>query len=752
MQPLILSVLLAFAGPLAGTRPLVIVDVHRIAGRVTDNAGNPIAQAIVRVVELGRSTTSSDSGSYAIAQLTPGTYTLSFRAIGYAPLVRRVALADSDLTVDVSLATSVLELSEIQVSASAQATSMLNSPQPISTVEAEDLSKVRPTSLGEAIEGVAGVRNNSSGESTGKPVIRGLTNNRVLVLDDGQRLEHNQWGDDHFSSVEAASASRIEIIRGPSSVLYGSDALGGVVNVIQPDLPDGIGLPSFVHGSVSGGYATGNSQSDGALTLEGASGGFGWRASGYGRTAGDVHTPDYVLWNSGHHNYGGTGTLGYRAGWGSLRGGYTYRNDLLNLTDEDPTATGRAQTDDHRGFADLAASLGSSRLDWHVGVERNQRHEWDDATATAEAFGMRQLSYTTDAHLHHPALGRFSGIVGVSGEYTKDVNFGQEFLEPDSRAADAALYVFEQADVGRWNLALGARYDYRKLDVDSNTDIGNPAASHHWSSLTGSVGVLYHVTQPVALVLNVARGFRSPSTFDLYANGPHEATQTFERGNPNLQTETSLNTDLALRVQSATAVAELGAYVNSFQDFIYTVPANQVDTASGLEIYDVTQGNAVLRGFEASLEYHPTTYLHLQGTADYTYGQNTSASEPLPSMPPFRATYLARLEGRKLGALSSPYFSVGGESNAKQTRLNPAEVTFYAGALGGAGYTSSSYTLVNLAAGFSLTPRGGRAIQFDLTLHNALDKAYADYMSHLKTIAPNPSMGRSLIARITAGF
>jgi iron complex outermembrane receptor protein len=727
-------------------------DARTLSGRVTDAGGNPVPQTTVRLLEIKRTATTDNDGKYSITQIPPGSYTLSFRVIGYAPQVRKVTVSTADVTMDVTLKASVIELPAVQVSATAEATSALDSPQPVAVVGAEDLTKARPENLGEALADIAGVRNNSSGAAAGKPVIRGLTNNRVLVLDNGQRLEHNQWGDDHFSSVEPAASSRIEVIRGPASVLYGSDAIGGVINVIEPDLPDGIGRAAFVQGSASGGFASGNRQPDGALTVEGASSGFGYRASVTGRHAENTRTPTYTLWNSGYHNVGATGTLGWRGTWGSLTGRYTYRNDRLNLTDEDSTATGRAGTDDHRGHLDLAVPIGASRLEWGAGYERNQRHEWDNATATSEAFGMRQTSYTTDARLHHAPFGPFSGLVGFSGEYTTDANFGQEFLEPDSRAADAALYLFEQTDIGRWNISFGTRYDYRHLDVDANADLGNPAAKRHWSSVTGNVGVLYHVSEPMALVLNVGRGFRSPSTFDLFANGPHEATQTFERGNPNLNTEASLNTDVALRVQSASAAAEVGGFVNLIKNFIYTVPANQVDTASGLQIYDVTQGDAVLRGLEAQLEYHATTYLHLQGAADYVYGQNTSTALPLPTMPPFRATYTARLEGRSLGSLSSPYFSVGGETNAGQTRMDPAEATFYADAFGGLGYHSKAYTLVNLAAGFSLPTSGGRSVQFDFQLRNALDQEWVDYLSHLKTLAPNPGMGRNFTARVTAGF
>jgi iron complex outermembrane receptor protein len=726
--------------------------IWTLSGRVSDPGGRPIAQAIVRLIELQRTATTDDSGRYALTQIPAGHYSVSIKVIGYAPQVRRVTVGAADATLDVTLKPSAIELPAVQVSASAEATSALNSPQPVAVVAEEDVAKLRPTSLGEALEETAGLRNNSSGPAAGKPVIRGLTNNRVLVLDNGQRLEHNQWGDDHFSSVEPAASSRIEVIRGPASVLYGSDAIGGVINIIEPDLPDGIGRAPSVHGSVTGGFASGNRQPDGSLTLEGASSGFGYRASVTGRTAENVRTPTYTLWNSGFHNVGGSGTLGYRGAWGSLKGEYTYRNDRLNLTDSDSTATGRAGTDDHRGHVDLSIPMGSSRLEWGVGYERNQRHEWADATTTSEAFGMRQKSYTTEAHLHHAPIGPLSGLVGFSGEYTTDVNFGAELLEPDSKAADAALYVFEQTDVGRWNISFGARYDYRHLDVDANADLGNPAAKLHWSSVTGNLGVLYHVTEPVALVLNVGRGFRSPSTFDLFANGPHEATSTFERGNPNLKTEASLNTDVGLRIQSGSAIAEVGGFVNAIQDFIYTVPANQTDSASGLQIYDVTQGNAVLRGFEAQVEYHPTSYIHLQGTADYVYGQNRSTALPLPSMPPFRATYTARLEGRSWGRLVSPYFSVGGETNGRQTRMDPAEAVFYADAFGGQGYHSTAYTLVNLATGFSFPTSGGRTIGFDFELRNALNQAWVDYLSHLKTLAPNPGIGRNFVARITAGF
>jgi iron complex outermembrane receptor protein len=314
------------------------------------------------------------------------------------------------------------------------------------------------------------------------------------------------------------------------------------------------------------------------------------------------------------------------------------------------------------------------------------------------------------------------------------------------------VYFLESGDFGRWNFSLGGRYDYRHLTADANAVLGNPDATRSWNSITGNMGVLYHVREPVAVVLNLGRGFRSPSAFDLFANGLHEATSTFEHGNPNLQTETSLNADLALRVQTNSVAGEVGGFVQRINNFIYTVPSNQIDPESGFEIFNVTQGDAVLSGFEGQVEFHPTDWLHLQGAADYIYGQNTTTDDPLPSMPPFRATYLARLEKQTLGTLSNAYLSVGGESNARQTRLNSAEAIFYADAFDGEGYHSTAYTLINLAAGFAVPTSSNHTLQFDVQLRNAFDQNWVSYLSHLKTLARNPGMGRNLVIRATAGF
>jgi iron complex outermembrane receptor protein len=249
--------------------------------------------------------------------------------------------------------------------------------------------------------------------------------------------------------------------------------------------------------------------------------------------------------------------------------------------------------------------------------------------------------------------------------------------------------------------------------------------------------VLYRVARPAAIVLNVGRGYRSPTAFDLFSNGVHEGTVRFERGDSTLRNETSINTDLALRLQGKKITAEIGGFANFIDNFIFPDPSGEIDPASGLQIFDITQGNAELTGLEAALEYHPVPFLHLRGTADYTRGQNTSTDRALPLIPPFRATYSARLEGGQRGWIESSYLSLGGESNARQTRVDPED------------FAPAGYSLANVAGGV-VVPLGGRSVAFDAQVRNLFNKEYANFLSRYKTYALDP--GRNFIVRVTTAF
>jgi iron complex outermembrane recepter protein len=711
-----------------------------LSGRVADTTGAPLAQVRVTVLEINRTTLTDLEGRYTLTGLPTGTYGVSFALVGYAPAVRRVALTDGTATLDVTLHPTLVELPELQVTASALATTALTSPQPTSVMSADELQSNRSASLGETISALPGVRSFSTGNGIGKPVIRGLSSNRVLVLADGQRLETQQWGDEHGPQVEAGEAERVEVIRGPASVLYGSDAIGGVVNVITKPLPDAIGRNPFAGGSAVASYSTNNEQPDGTLSLEGASGGLGVRGAFTGRTSNDVQTPAGALANSGGRTLNGSGAVGYRAGWGSVSASYAHRDERVEIHEdpaEDPTATPFQRIAEDRVHLSANVPAGASHLDIDLGYERNRRREFEESGATDVALGLLARSFSGEVRLHHVPLGRVGGIIGASWNRSEFDKFGEETLIPNNNYTNLGAYLFEQAELGRWNLSAGARYDYRRLNVEDDAELGTQAQRRTYNSATGNLGVLYRVAEPVALVLNVGRGFRAPSAFDLFSNGVHEGTVRFERGDSTLKNETSINSDLAVRVQTRNLTAELGAFANYINNFIFPNPSGEIDPASGFQIFDVTQGDARLTGFEAALEYHATPWLHLRGTADYTRGQNRTTDTPLPFIPPFRPTYEARLEGGASGWLRNSYVSIGGESNAKQTKLDPED------------FAPEGYTLVNVGVGASL-PVGSRSVGVAFQLRNAFDKEYASFLSRYKTYAFDP--GRNFIVQVTTEF
>jgi iron complex outermembrane receptor protein len=729
----------ALAGPPAPPRPEP-PTARSLSGQVTDTSGAPLAQVRVTVIEARRTTTTDLEGRYLIPDVPGGTYGVSFALVGYAPQVRRIAIGESDATLDIVLRPTLIELPEVQVTASPLATTSLTSPQPTSLLSSEELQANRSPSLGETISSLPGVRSFSTGSGIGKPVIRGLSSNRVLVLADGQRVESQQWGDEHGPQVEAGEAERIEVIRGPASVLYGSDALGGVVNVVSPPLPDAIGRSAFASARLLASYSTNNEQPDATVSVEGARGGVGFRGALTGRTSGDVRTPDGPLFNSGGRTLNGTGTVGYRGGFGTVSLAYTKRDERVEIHEdpaEDPGATPFQRIGADRIHLSSSLPAGASHFDVELGYERNRRREFEETGATQVALGLLSNSYSADVRLHHVPLGSFAGIVGLSGLRSTFAKFGAETLIPENAYNNLGLYAFEQAEWGRWNLSLGARYDYRRLTVEDDAELGVVAQRRTYNSVTGNVGLLYRVADPVALVLNLGRGYRSPTAFDLFSNGVHEGTVRFERGDSTLRNETSVNTDLALRIQTSDVNAEIGAFANYIDDFIFPDPSGEIDPESGFQIFDITQGNARLTGFEAAAEYHPTTFLHLRATADYTRGQNTTTETPLPFIPAFRATYSLRLEAGPTGAVQHSYLSIGGESNARQTRLDPED------------FAPAGYTLIHLGAGFTV-PAGRTAFALDLQLRNLFDTEYASFLSRYKTYALDP--GRNFVVQVSAAL
>ena len=705
-----------------------------LVGRVSDEAGNPLSDVRVRLVEAGRVSLTDGGGRYRFSALAAGAYTVSFARVGRAPESRRVVL-DGDDTLDVVMREARVQLAAVQVTATAAATRAQDSPQPVAVLEGAELRTSQGTALGETLEQVPGVRSLSMTSGIGKPVIRGMTHYRVVTLDNGQRSETQAWGHDHSPNVETAAAERVEVIKGPASVLYGSDALGGVVNVVAPPVPDAIDVPAFARGRIATTYNHNVRGGDATLSLEGARRGFGARGALTWRGSGDMRTPAGALGNTDNRAVAAEAAAGWRGARGTVGGRYAGRGERIEIFDDPATSpgyTGFQLIDTHRGTIEAMLPLRGARLHANAGYEQNFRREFAAADAREPDLGLFVRNWTAFVQLQHPRVGPFTGTAGVSGMTSDFTNRGTRTLIPSSRTRTAAAYLFEEAELGRWRATLGARYDWRTLATDGDALIGVPAQRREFGAVTGSAGLLFEVTEPVAIVANVARGFRAPAAPDLFANGFHEGTRAFERGDPDLEVETSLNSELGVRVSARSLSAELTGYVNQVSDYIYLRPFGRDEAFDSLQ---VVQGDARISGIEGRAAWRASRHVTLQLSGDWTLGDNLTASVPLTFIPPPRLLYGVRVEGERWRALATPYLTLSAETNARQDRLDPRD-------FGPPGYT---ITTAGLGAAW-LAPRGPLTV--DLTLRNAFDVRYRSFMSRYKGYALGP--GRAIVVRMSA--
>lgn len=629
----------------------------------------------------------------------------------------------------------------VQITATFAPTRVLDAPQAVAVIGGAELRRAQGAAVGDALELLPGIRSLSMTTGIGKPVIRGLTHNRIVTLDNGQRSETQQWGHDHSPNVETANAEQIEVIKGPASVLYGSDALGGVVNVVAPALSQARGESPFVRGRATMAYNTNVMGPDGTLRVDAARGGLGARLSATGRVTGDMRAPRGVLRNTENETGHLDGSIGFTGDRGKIALRYSDRSERIEIFDDPisaPGYSGYQRLTTRRGTLDADRQLSArTRVQTQWGVEQNFRREYDDAAASDIALGLLINTASGFVHLHHDAVGPFSG--GTIGVFAMDSRFqkrGTETLIPTSQSRNVAVYALEHIARGRWRGTVGARYDVRDLSVEDDAVLSLSAQSQAHAAVTGSAGLSYRLSEWASVVASLGRGFRAPAAPDLYANGFHEGTRAYERGNPNLNVETSLNTDFGLRVEHADVTGEVSVFNNAIRDYIYLRPFG----SGGLRFdsLEVVQGNAVLRGVEGRLAWRAQSWLTLQAAGDLVQGNNTTVDVPLTFVPPPRVLLGARVERPMLGSvLARPWLSVGAERNWRQTRLDPRDVS------------PAGYTLYSLGAGGTLLA-GAQVLVVDLGVRNVLDVRYRSFMSRYKEFADGP--GRALVLRVTTEF
>ena len=717
-----------------------------IRGSVRDSAGGPVASATIVVAEIGRSTIADSNGAFALGDISPGRYTLVTRRVGYGTVATPLVVPASAPVV-IELRVSALRLAPVTVTAARAPSEVKNSPLPVSELGAEKLRRDESVSIAHALDGLAGVREITTGQQIGTPVIRGLWGPRVLVLDGGLRLEDYSWSTEDGPSVDTRLAERVEVIRGPASVLYGSNAIGGVVNVITPTVPDAIGRAAYVHAGGELYGATNNSEFGGVVRLEGASGGFGWLATGIGRKAENFHTatgndstPTGEIYDTGYNSLNGELAVGLRGESSSGTLEYRHFGGDFGLVDgppvpEDNTSGPLRRTNDNRVQATGNFLLGGSRLEAKAQWQSHSLKELEGLSRTgAEQPPIDLLLSTTTADVlwHHARGDWLTGTLGVSGMYQTNETMGVEPIVPGATTTNTAVFAFEQATRGKWTALVGLRGDVGKLDAQANTELALPAQTRNASAVTGDIGGVYRPMPALAFGLNFGRAFRAPTLIELFANGPFPAEGQYWIGLNSAVPEVSLNLDASVRWETPTLRAELAVYRNQVDNYLFLSPADTLSTVDQLAVYTFTQiQHATLTGLDFSAEWAAMPVLTLRGRFDMVQGTNNANDEPIYLMPPPRGDL--EVELHTAGAKKA-YVSVGAHVFATQTRLNPLDVP------------TSGYTLWEMGAGLSRV-LGGRMMSFDVRVTNLFDAAYTDFLSRYKVFAYGP--GRNVIFRLS---
>jgi iron complex outermembrane receptor protein len=725
-----------------------------LRGTVKDSLGNALANAQVIIASLNRTTTTDAAGQFRFAGLPAGLYHVRALLIGYAPAHVDVTIPTSgnDVEVAISMRQTALQISAVQVTATPLGSDPRDVPQSTVDLNGQALARQLGTTVAQSLSSQPGVSMRFNGPAATSPVIRGLQGERVLVLEDGNRAaDLSSAAPDHGVSIDPLAAQRIEVVRGPASLLYGNQALGGVVNVISNDIPTTI--PSHLEGSFTANGESVNPGGAGLLSLTAPIGSrFAVVAKGGARHADDLRMGGGdKLANSFYHNYYGIGGFGFNTGTSS--GGLAVREYQFQYGL--PSGEGeRSKIDGHRheviGRADIATNSGlvsSIRLNgtaqWYGHAEINQ-----ETGATNTSFDLK--TQTLDA-LARTQMGQVSGAVGVSGLFKQYAALGDEALTPAANSNGLGAFVFQEVPLGSSQgnadalipkLQIGGRYDSYRIDVRQGDPKFEPfVGKRNFSEVSGSVGLSVPLSQALTFSVSTARAFRAPSVEELSSNAFHGAEGAYDVGNPSLRAEINQGVEGVLRLENRRSNGQVAAFWNSIQN--YVTPNIVKDTTIAgddgpltVPLNRISQGNARLRGVEGQFETEVAPHIVLGAMGDLVRGELTATKEPLPFMPAARLGGLARWDDGR--------FSAEGEYRHAfaQNRVPAAVSDGDPSAI-----PSPSYNLFNANLGWTLTT-GARSSSIMLRADNLFDEKYIDATSRLKSFAFNPGRNVALVYRI----
>jgi iron complex outermembrane receptor protein len=685
----------------------------------------PISTATIIVEGTALETASDAEGRFTIGGIPAGTHHLVIAAAGFLPQRIEIQTGDaSPLALDVLLVPQVHYTEVISVSPNAR--DQFEAYQPTSVLAGQDLTKELEGTLGATLEKQPGVAERSFGPGPARPVIRGLDGDRVLILEDGQRVgDLSSQSGDHGVPLNPASASRIEVVRGPATLLHGSNAIGGLVNVISDTIPTRpIQGP---HGAVVVDLGSAAKEFGTAGDLTVGNGAWALHVGGSGRRNGDVDTPEGEIANT--QSRGGFGNVGLSwtrenaffgasYGYDDTKYGIPFVEEgLVELTPRRHMVGIKAGADELGGpFEGFRANFAARRY----------KHEELVGSDIGTAF--KNDTNEGQLLLRHKPAGHLSGTVGVSFLDRAFVATGEEALSPPVDERAFAGFFYEELTWPHVTFQFGARVNH------ANFDPSEDLVSRDFTDVSGSVGVLWRpaaANDLVTVALSVARAARNPALEELYFFGPHPGNFAFEIGNPELDSEKAFGFDASLRWRAPRASGEITYFRNSINDYIFRNPISEEEFEEQFgppeeemefPIVEFVAADSLLQGIEAHSDIELGAGVGLELGLDYVRGELRDSNQPLPRIPPFR--FRGGLHYQRSG------FQAGGEVTAvsKQDRVFGEETP------------TDGYNLLKLFGSYSF---GAGNVVHTITgrLDNTTNELYRNHLSLIKDFVPE--MGRN---------
>jgi iron complex outermembrane receptor protein len=765
-----------------------------LEGKITDRStGETLPGVSIYFPDLKTGTTSKNDGTFFIAQLPAVKVLVQVSSMGYKLKAATIDLGRIQ-KIDFALEPAITEISEVVVTGQTGSIEKEKTPSPITTISASYLKENSSSNIVDALSSVAGISQITTGGAISKPVIRGLGYNRVVVINDGIRQEGQQWGDEHGIEIDGFSVNKAEVLKGPASLAFGSDAMAGVINLMSaPVLPEGT-----ITGNISGNYQTNNGLIGNSVNFSGNQNGFIWDFRASEKLAHDYQNRyDGRVFNSRFAENAYEGTLGINRSWGyshlilsayqlkpgivegerdSLTGKFlrtlptgesviASTSDLKKYQPENPYQL----VNHYKVVSENNFYLGKGNLKATIGFQQNNRKEF----ALPETPDQYQLffqlnSVNYDFQYSFAEKKNLNLTLGWNGMWQQSENKGSEFLVPAYRLFDAGVFVIFRKKYGKLDLLGGIRGDLRHqngeplyLDEEGNViSAGTSGATERFAAFdrtfngfSASLGGSYQISEEMYAKLNVSKGFRAPNIAELGSNGVHEGTLRYEKGNTNLNPEESFQVDFTTGLNTSHVASELNLFTNSVNNFIFS---HKLNDAAGdpVLIYNVpvflyTSGKAFLYGGEFTLDIHPHPHdwIHFENSLSYVHTElknQPAGSRYLPFTPPFhwRSDIKTELDN-KSKHFKNAYVRFGIDWYAAQNNVFSAYDTETA---------TPGYTLLNMGVGTDFVSGGKTRFSLIVVGQNLADIGYQNHLSRLKYSATNYATDRMGVFNMGRNF